>query len=128
MAVDKCIISTLVKWKFLQAGPAWPKVALPFRGCVARPSAFSAGVPRPPQVGICSQNYVGLMRSCQGSIMRPAWALCRLTDSSLPRCHLGAVEFNLPDGEQINLPICRSCAYVNSALIYSLKLRKPRHF
>lgn len=68
------------------------------------------------------------MRSCQGSITRLAWALCCLTDSSLPCCHFGAVEFNLPDGKQINLPICRSCAYMHSALIYSLKLRKLHHF
>lgn len=109
MAVDKYIISTLVKWKFLQAGPAWPKVAPPFRGCATRPSAFSAGVRRPPQVGISSQNYVGLMRSCQGSIMRPARALCRLTDSSLPRCHLGAVGFNLQMG---STSICPSATAV----------------
>lgn len=59
MAVDKYIISTLVKWKFLRAGPAWPKVPFPFRGCAAGPSAVSAGVQRPPKVGICSQDLCG---------------------------------------------------------------------
>jgi len=38
------------------------------------------------------------------------------------------VEFNLPDGKQINLPIAAAEVYFGSTLIYSLKLKEAGHF
>lgn len=37
-----------------------------------------------------------------------------------------AVEFNLPDGKQINLPIAAAEADLGSALIYSPQLKKAQ--
>lgn len=48
---------------------------------------------------------MGPNEELRGFNYAPGLALRRLTDSSLPRCHFWAVEFNLPDGKQINLPI-----------------------
>lgn len=38
------------------------------------------------------------------------------------------MEFNLPDGKQINLPIAAAEAYFDSTLIYSPKPKKVSHF
>lgn len=38
------------------------------------------------------------------------------------------MEFNLPDGKQINLPIAAAEAYFGSTLIYSPKPEKASHF
>lgn len=38
------------------------------------------------------------------------------------------MEFNLPDGKQINLPIAAAEAYFGSILIYSPKPKKASHF
>ena len=38
------------------------------------------------------------------------------------------MEFNLPDGKQINLPIAAAEVYFGSTLIYSLKLKEAGHF
>lgn len=110
MAVDKHIISTWLSQSSPKLAPPLPKVTFPSRGCVAVPSkcVLSWG-------SEASSRWESVARTCgdpnkelPGFNYAPSPALHCLTDSSLPCCHFGAVEFNLPDGKQINLPIGRS--------------------
>lgn len=92
-------VTSILSSRFLTISPTLALVAIPSNGCGHKACAPSPRIQRSLRWDPMTRNSKGPHEELLGFNYAPGPGLYHLTDSSLPCCHFGAVEFNLPDGK-----------------------------